>query len=759
METQGADTSFDVIGDKSQLRHFKIVDRVRKGLQKSLRQPDQTESELQRLKDEAKKILDGVLLDDSKLSDELVSAEFYAERLDIALWARYRKSSSSSFYHQHLTPYLLDVNWSVWLTSCFTEVNHHVVEKYPFDGPKFEQSHDGTSAPEHFRIRESLKQPTETVAGPSSSAAPARRPPQAEDDGKVQAGLDNVTESLENLDLSQTRSHFFRNKSPSPSPLSSLGEKSVEWTFTSTSRSPSPIAPLPSPPVPLTEEQKRARYTSATLDFDAVMNKHRRDERDRAQAKADEAGLSLGEYYDKEAPIKDKFTLETEAQRIAAQSSISKPVTKPVTKPDSKADSKADSKPDSKPVSKPVSKPATERSSEPAKKSWADIVDEEELEPVQAQAVPPAPKPHIPLAGLAKPKPVQAPPVSQPSTAPKDKAEAAQKAAAAQKAPPKEKPIVRPVREHLAQNVRERVLPLKLRQEIWDEHFPNCQRQEGAEPLQVQIPSNKRSSLLIGQVLSNDEGTKKVIFDELQTYLPCGIDVIYQDAADKRFGLTLLYIGLKHNCKFAPRSHVSISSLQSAWDILFHWACLVEQRYEIDVARFAQWKLDEEIEARYYGILDRDGSMAKAVAFVEKANIPIAQPVVKPRGKQAPRQHQVEVSAERRAANNKLSAMRENIKRQEKEAIFARVGPIIDACRVEDGKAFDADALDDKFFGLALESGEPRARAVWIHEGSTAWRKQNLEENSKEQVLFDRAVGSWWTNFLGFESMEQSRRS
>lgn len=98
METLGAGTSFDVICDKSQLRHYKIIDRVRKGLQKSQPQSDQTESVLQSLMDKTKQIVDDVLLKQTKRASDIASAEYVAERWDQVLWGRYRKSSTSSHH-------------------------------------------------------------------------------------------------------------------------------------------------------------------------------------------------------------------------------------------------------------------------------------------------------------------------------------------------------------------------------------------------------------------------------------------------------------------------------------------------------------------------------------------------------------------------------------------------------------------------------------------------------------------------------------
>lgn len=99
MQAQAIETSFDVICESSQLRHFKIIDRVRKALRESQPQSDQTESVLQRLVDEAQGIVDRVLLNQTKRSNDLASAEYVAERWDRMLWGRYRKSSTS-FHHE-----------------------------------------------------------------------------------------------------------------------------------------------------------------------------------------------------------------------------------------------------------------------------------------------------------------------------------------------------------------------------------------------------------------------------------------------------------------------------------------------------------------------------------------------------------------------------------------------------------------------------------------------------------------------------------
>jgi len=96
MKTQAMETSFDVICERSQLRHYKTLDVVRKGLQKSLPQSDQVESTLQNMVDKAETGLGGILLSQTKKSNELASAEWFAERCDWLVWSEYSKSSISS---------------------------------------------------------------------------------------------------------------------------------------------------------------------------------------------------------------------------------------------------------------------------------------------------------------------------------------------------------------------------------------------------------------------------------------------------------------------------------------------------------------------------------------------------------------------------------------------------------------------------------------------------------------------------------------
>ncbi|KAH8742319.1 hypothetical protein F5883DRAFT_596989 [Diaporthe sp. PMI_573] len=199
----------------------------------------------------------------------------------------------------------------------------------------------------------------------------------------------------------------------------------------------------------------------------------------------------------------------------------------------------------------------------------------------------------------------------------------------------------------------------------------------------------------------------------------------------------------------------------SAWDILYNWACLVTKGYEIDVVRFAMSRLDHEIDARYDGILDRDGSMAKAIAFVEGENIPLAQPVAKPRKERAarpkPGQHQARVLADRKADNKRLIEIQNSFIQTEKAAVLARVAVIIDECRVEAGSTeLNWKALTDKFFQLAMASTDARSRAEWIHSGGQTWRNQHIAPKSEAQILFDRNLNSWWSNFLGLMGHPQA---
>lgn len=84
--------------------------------------------------------------------------------------------------------------------------------------------------------------------------------------------------------------------------------------------------------------------------------------------------------------------------------------------------------------------------------------------------------------------------------------------------------VVRPMREDMPKAWRDRVLPLKVRQEIWDKYFPNCKRQEGTEPLQLLIPLNQGLSLLVGKIESESQVRSDHIFGRLRNHLLCGID-------------------------------------------------------------------------------------------------------------------------------------------------------------------------------------------------------------------------------------------
>lgn len=225
----------------------------------------------------------------------------------------------------------------------------------------------------------------------------------------------------------------------------------------------------------------------------------------------------------------------------------------------------------------------------------------------------------------------------------------------AQEVPAQNNPVARPVREDLPKAVQDRVLPLKVRQDIWEKHFPNCEKQDGAEPLQLQIPRNKTSSLLVGRIESDGQVTTREVFDRLRSYLPWGIDIMYQDSSDERFGFTLLYIGLVPGLKDRPQVGSAIMDLHGAWAILWPWARLVNEGYDIDAVKFARWHVENEIKARRQKALDVEGRMVESLAFVEQEQIRRDHSIMQSDGTFPnaphfePGQHQDEMLAEREA--------------------------------------------------------------------------------------------------------------
>lgn len=412
-------------------------------------------------------------------------------------------------------------------------------------------------------------------------------------------------------------------------------------------------------------------------------------------------------------------------------------------------------------AAKPAKPEPRVKSPEPAK-AEPTKVEPTKAEPAKAeskavvvQAVPPAPKLQLPykeaLGKIQKSQPAQPPALAQPSPAPKPEA------APSRKPPAQDNPVVRPVREDLPQHMQDRILTLQLRQEIWKKHFQDCEMQEGAEPLQLQIPRNKRVELLVGEKIGDGERTGRTIFDHLRTVLPAAVDVMYQDSPDKRFGFTLLYIGLKSAWLENPHAWGPVLALQMAWSTLFPWANLVNDRYNINVVKWARWHTDNEIESMRKRLSDKNDLMATAFDYVEKEGTS-RDPLVARSERPAPRaprpklgQHQAKMAAERRAENDKLSVMLEASAAKQREEVMERVADMIDAALMDKvGTTVDWKVLKDKLSEFAVKTGDAGSSAKWAYEGCAEWRRNNIPENSKGQVLFDRELNSWYTGFLGF---------
>lgn len=178
---------------------------------------------------------------------------------------------------------------------------------------------------------------------------------------------------------------------------------------------------------------------------------------------------------------------------------------------------------------------------------------------------------------------------------------------AVQKAPAQGMSIARPVREDLPQGLQDRVLPLNVRQAIWEEYFADCKIQEDAEPLQLQIPRNKASSLLIP-----DKGKRRRKFDYV---LPEAVDIVCQNSTDQRFGFTLLYIGPKR--REFPHARETVMALRVAWATLVPWANLVNDGYNISLVKWTRWQTFNDNNMMGDKIWDKDSVMSKATYYVK----------------------------------------------------------------------------------------------------------------------------------------------
>lgn len=182
---------------------------------------------------------------------------------------------------------------------------------------------------------------------------------------------------------------------------------------------------------------------------------------------------------------------------------------------------------------------------------------------------------------------------------------------AVQNPPTQDMSVTRPAREDLPQGLQNRVLPLTVRQEIWEKHFADYKAQEDTEPLQLQIPQNKAFSLLIPEIISH----KATRGWGLYGALPEVIDIIYQNSTDQRFGFTLLYVGLKRGG--FPHARGAIMALRVAWEILLPWANLVNEGYDINVVKWVRWQTLNDNSMMRCKILDTYYVMPKTTYYVK----------------------------------------------------------------------------------------------------------------------------------------------
>lgn len=224
-----------------------------------------------------------------------------------------------------------------------------------------------------------------------------------------------------------------------------------------------------------------------------------------------------------------------------------------------------------------------------------------------------------------------------------------------------------------------------------------------------------------------------------------------------RFGLALLNIGLGPELRDEPQAERAIIALHAAWAIFWPWARLVNDGYNVDIAKFIQWRIKNEIEAQQRKALDIVGGMAEALAFVEKEQIPRDESVAQSHMAvpQAPRpepiQQQNAMLTDREALHRRLSAMREESLQDERVKVAIRVVTIITESRTAtDNVTLDWETLGDKLSRLVVESGHVGSRPRWTQESCSEWRRQKIAENSREQAIFDSKLNAWYSGILDF---------
>lgn len=309
----------------------------------------------------------------------------------------------------------------------------------------------------------------------------------------------------------------------------------------------------------------------------------------------------------------------------------------------------------------------------------------------------------------------------------------------------------RPVREDLPENTRDRVLTLKERQLIWDHYFENCPMQvqgddagiHATEPLQLQIPRQKRFRLL-GERVSDSQGRVwNEGFEKLRFALHPAIEIVFQDPSDKKFPYILLYIGIRSFHKVEPLAISTVMGLRLTWAGLLAWALEVNDNWQVDAhdmfSEFCRRKSNALLPS-CQDIQSIQDSWAEVLSKSRyQQNAPKERPVPKgPTPEQlAQRKRDKEALDERRAI---VRSNRQQAERAEEDRIRSEIQEMLEQA--------DRSFRLESFFptlDIIASSGDASRRVVMVARQCNAWAEDRLDAQSRGKFI--TAVSSWAFGF------------
>lgn len=270
----------------------------------------------------------------------------------------------------------------------------------------------------------------------------------------------------------------------------------------------------------------------------------------------------------------------------------------------------------------------------------------------------------------------------------------------------------------MSEEMQEHVLTMEMRYELWETFLPNYTLQEGAEPLQLQIPRGKRR-LLVGEVQYDSNGRKCMPqLDRLRTLLPHEIEISFQDPQDDAFPYILLYIGVKRPFRHVFTKSLGIS-LALAWKPLYHWAVAVNQDTYMVADVWYGYKLGRLTDMLMGQCLEFDIVTKKASDFCKNLGI------FKDLTSVPPEDDTYEQEAERKLEQYRqemLSACAKALS-EEQDKIKEALEPFLAQVHksLEENQALDLEEFQETLNGVAQQGIDPVSRCRMIQAVCDEW--------------------------------------